>query len=315
MELKSFLADKITVYAEFRQSSGRKSTSYLKNIKFFDHYLAENFASAKELTQEMADSWCACRPTEHPNSCISRIYPIISLVKFLRERGLTDIVPPKAPRGTRRTYIPHAFTDEELAKFFSACDNIKPRRGLLSSLQRITIPVFFRLLYSSGIRTTEAILLRADDVDLKGGILSIKAGKGYNQHHVVLHDSMLHLLLLYDRAVSTLVPDREYFFPTHKNGHHQPVWVTYHFRVLWKSVSKTRAIPYELRHNYAVENINRWRGIGFGLHDKLLALGKSMGHSDFRSTMGYYSLTPAMSEIVYEADSEAYETIIPDLSI
>lgn len=62
----------------------------------------------------------------------------------------------------------------------------------------MTLPVFFRLLYSSGIRTTEAVLLERDDVNLENGVVSIKRGKGYDQHYVVLHDTMLPLMRIYD---------------------------------------------------------------------------------------------------------------------
>jgi Phage integrase family. len=57
------------------------------------------------------------------------------------------------------------------------------RRDVLS--RRIIVPVFFRLLYSSGIRTTEARLLRADDVNLDDGVLNIRHSKGFSQHFVV----------------------------------------------------------------------------------------------------------------------------------
>ena len=37
------------------------------------------------------------------------------------------------------------------------------------------------------------------------------------------------------------------------------------------------ATAYELRHNYAIENINGWIGRGLGEHMKLLALSKVWG--------------------------------------
>ena len=185
-----------------------------------------------------------------------------------------------------------------------------PRRGRLAAIQRITLPVFFRLLYSSGIRTTEAVLLERDDVNLENGVVSIKHGKGYDQHYVVLHDTMLPLMRIYDEKIDGLIPIRRVFFPTPDDKPHPPVWVTYHFRVLWQSCNSSHAIPYELRHNYAIENINSWTHQGFAVHDKLLALSKSMGHRQMESTLAYYSLTPAIFDIIAYTDSEIEQSLI-----
>lgn len=61
------------------------------------------------------------------------------------------------------------------------------------------------------MRTTEARLLRREDVCLEDGIVNIRYSKGYNQHFVVLHDSMLELMKKYDVAISKLVPERIFF--------------------------------------------------------------------------------------------------------
>lgn len=128
------------------------------------------------------------------------------------------------------------------------------------------------------MRTTEAILLERNDVNLENGVVSIKRGKGYGQHYAALHDTMLILMRTYDERIDKLVPDRKVFFPTLDDKPHPPVWVTYHLRVLWQSCNSSHAIPYELRHNYAIENINNWTHQGFAVPDKLLALSKSMGY-------------------------------------
>ena len=136
--------------------------------------------------------------------------------------------------------------------------------------------------------------------------------KGYDQHYVVLHDTMLPLMRTYDGKIDGLIPNRRVFFPTPDDKPHPPVWVTYHFRVLWQSCNSSRAIPYELRHNYAIENINSWTHQGFAVHDKLLALSKSMGHRQIESTLAYYSLTPAISDIMACTDNEISQQLTQD---
>ncbi|KAA4754790.1 integrase, partial [Bacteroides fragilis] len=42
----------------------------------------------------------------------------------------------------------------------------------------------------------------------------------------------------------------------------------------------------------------------FTIHDKLLALSKSMGHRQIESTLAYYSLTPAISDIMEYTENQ-----------
>jgi site-specific recombinase XerD len=300
-------------YVAYREASGRHSFSYVKNLIFFDHHLAKEYPLATNLTQEMVDQWCKQRPTEINNSCISRIYPIISFLRYIKKRGLVNIQIPAAPKPTPRTYIPHAFTKEELQNFFKACDTIVTRMGLGGDIRKITIPVFFRLLYSSGMRTTEARLLRTEDVNLKNGVVNIRYSKGHNQHFVVLHDTTLELMRIYNSAVSQLISNRNYFFPTSTNKGYSDPWVGYFFKKLWFQNNTAYATAYELRHHYAVENINQWIGQGLQTHIRLLSLSRSMGHSDIESTKYYYSLVPGLSDIIEITDKNTSNELIPSI--
>ena len=313
MEFKSFLSEILDGYVAYRKASGRDSIGYLLNVRHFDRYCIREYPSAKALSQTMVDQWCKKRDTESTNSCISRIYPVLSFLRYAKARGLTDVIIPVAPRSTPRTYMPHAFTVEELQNFFYSCDSINTKYGLIGKIQKITGPVFFRLLYSSGMRTTEARLLRREDVNLKNGVISIRYSKGYNQHFVVLHDTMLDLMKKYDAAISKMIPDRIFFFPTSSNKGYHGSWVNRIFRKNWYESNKAGATAYELRHHYAVENINGWIGQGLTTHMRLLSLSKSLGHSNVESTKYYYSLVPGLSEIIEDATGDMFNQIIPNL--
>lgn len=313
MKFQSFLSSIIESYVAYRNASGRTSTSYIKNIIHFDHHCAKEYPQAEELEQEMVDQWCKQRQTECTNSCISRIYPIINFLRYAKKRGLVDVTIPAAPKLTPRTYIPHPFTENELISFFNACDTLHTRNGMNGDIRKITVPVFFRLLYSSGMRTTEVRLLRTEDVNLESGVINIRFSKGFNQHFTVLHDSMLKLMKVYDSAISKLVPDRIYFFPVNINKGISDRWITYFFRKLWDQSNNAYATAYELRHNYAIENINGWIGEGLSGHMRLLALSKSMGHSDMESTKYYYSLVPGLSDIMRQVTNDQFNEIIPNI--
>jgi len=311
----SFLAPGMQAYINYQKASGRwNETSYEINLSLFDKYCKKEHPDALELSQNMVDTWCRKRKTETNNSCRSRIYAIVSFIRYLRLRDKTTVIDPVIPRKESREYIPHAFTEDELKNFFVACDSIPETPRIEEQWsRRITVPVFFRLLYSSGIRTTEARKLKKDDVDLKHGVLNIRYSKGYDQHFIVLHDSMLELMKKYDIAISKRYTNREYFFParTRNGGCHTRAWVQNNFRKMWFKYNTSYAVPYELRHNYAIENINSWTNEGFGFSSKLLYLSKSMGHSVLESTKYYYSLVPGLADIIEAQTNE--NDVIPEV--
>jgi len=311
-EYVSFLAPQIQAYASFQKASDRFGTTWETSLFLFDNHLKTEYPYATKLSQEMVDSWCGQRETEINNSCISRVNAIVGLIRYLRQRQLTAVSEPILPRKERRTYIPHAFTETELANFFRACDEIPdlPKTKRYAS-RRILVPVFFRLLYSSGIRTYEARMLKTEDVDLVHGILNIRLSKGTAQHYVALHDSMVEILKQYDTAICKYHPNRVWFFPTKFGSFPSRTWVQDNFRAMWSKYNNAYAIAYELRHNYAVENINSWTDEGFGFDAKMLYLSKSMGHSVIESTKYYYSLVPGMADIL-DAHSDS-DIVIPEV--
>lgn len=311
----SFLAPLMQAYVFYQKASGHfNEASYEPNLLLFDRYLKKQYSQDTLLSQKMVNGWCNKRDTETNNSCRSRIYVVASFIRYLRKRTKTDVTEPVIPRKERRTYIPHAFTDVELKNFFRACDSLPcVSKTPEQRLRKITIPVFFRLLYSSGIRTNEARMLRVEDVDLFDGIINIRYCKGHAQHYVVLHDSIHKLLKIYDAAIRKQYPQRRYFSPAKGNTFHTRKWVQTNFRALWNQYNSSYATAYELRHHYAIENINQWTDEGFGFDAKLLYLSKSMGHSTLEATKYYYSLVPAIADILEEKTKMDFENIIPEV--
>ena len=242
----SFLAPLMQAYVFYRKASGRwNEASYEPNLVLFDRYCKKQYSEATHLSQEMVDGWCHKRETETNNSCRSRIYVVVSFIRYLRKRVKTDVDEPTIPRKERGSYIPHSFTDHELKNFFHACDSL-PSVSLTPEQRsrKITIPVFFRLLYSSGLRTNEARMLRVEDVDLCQGIINICYSKGHAQHYIVLHDTMLELLKIYDSEIRKQYPNRIYFFPARGGTFHTRKWVQTNFRELWDKDNNSNATAY-----------------------------------------------------------------------
>jgi len=313
----SLLAEQFEKFVRFRKACRKwNDVSYGMNLILFDKHCYKHFPNEKKLTQHMVDSWCRQRKTESNNSCISRIYVIVSLVKFLQERNLTDARKPAIPVAEKRSYVPHHFTNEELRLFFETCDNYKPRepKNIFQRNIKYTLPVFFRLLYSTGMRTTEARELRRCNVNLDTGVINIINTKGYEEHYVVMHDSMVALMAEYDFFIEKLYPERMYFFPNGKNGFKSRTWVQVQFKKMWGQISETHATAYELRHHYAIENINKLINTGMSFKDSLTFLSKSLGHVSIDITAKYYySLTPVLADIIRVQTESGFNELVPEV--
>ena len=316
---KSAFADNIREFIAFRKAGGCWNASYEENLKLFDNYCAEHYPD-ETLSQKMIDEWCSKRETESNTSRNRRISSTVQYLEYVTARNVeSGIVVPKNLKEDKPKYIPYAFTKDELKRFFRECDNIKVDRNHMSSkAKKATAPVFYRLLYSSGIRTTEARFLRRDDVDLENGVLNIEKTKGYGQHYVALHPSMTALLKSYDEEAEKLFPGRQHFFESPSGGHYSASWVEDVFIECWEKANgknEHHPVAYDLRHNYAIENINSWKGDTFGFHESLHNLARSMGHSKIEATLYYYTITPGLYDIISEKTSSSMDEVVKELEV
>ena len=180
--------------------------------------------------------------------------------------------------------------------------------------------------------TDEELDNRCQDVNFENGIVNIVNTKGYRQHVVVLHNSMLKVLKAYHLKASQLVgPDRLYMFPCGKkkqiygqldlfekaplrNESYRSVeWLKVKFRKVWDKYNSAKTTTVGmLRHHYAILNINTWIGENQCENmKKLLALSKSMGHRTLASTMWYYSLVPRLADLIDNLPNDDFDKIIP----
>lgn len=314
-EFISKLSPLMEQFKKYRKASQKWSRDSHYKMRAFDRHCNELYPENDKLTQKMVDSFFAKRPTETINSCRQCCYLVSEFIKYLQEREQTNVIVPERPRKRRNTYIPHAFSHEELSDFFEACDNLRylPNR-IDMKIRSMTAPVIFRLLYSTGMRTIEALSLRCEHVDLTEGVISIVGTKGYNEHYIVLHDSMLELMQQFNQKMDCIFPNREYFFVSKDNVRFNSSWLTDNFRIIWDSVNSSHATAYDLRHNYAIENINRWTNEGFNFYDKIAYLSKSMGHVTLESTKYYYSIVPNLSSIMMNQTNETFDWIVPEVN-
>jgi integrase len=192
-------------------------------------------------------------------------------------------------------YVPHIYTDRELAALFAQTD----RCHYCSEVpyRHLVMPVLFRTIYACGLRCSEARLLRVEDVDIDTGVLQIRDAKGGKDRQVPVSEPLRERLAAYH---ATLVgqPGWEWFFPGATLGVPLTLMnVNRNFRrFLWQA-----RIPHggrgrgprvhDLRHTAAVHNLRAWFARGESVDALLPVLQAYLGHSSIGDTAYYLRLT------------------------
>lgn len=304
-------AELVEKYASYRRACGMKERPVL-DIRYFLNACTRKFGGNLYMSQDMIDWWWLKRESEAPATYRSRLNKVRPFLEYVIERTEhVHLTIPRMPPHVENNPIPHNFTQIELNNLFRACDEINHVKTLEQKLRKMEVPVIFRLLYSSGMRCVEARLLDRRDVILKTGVVNITKTKGYRERIIVLNDTMREIMTMYDDAIDSLMPDRQVFFPDIHDGYRKDKWLEAQFRECWYKYNSAKAYPRELRHQYAIENINSWPNCGFETFDRLVALKNSMGHSKVSRTLGYYALVPQYGGIIESKCGNTLDEVIP----
>lgn len=302
-------------YNQYRRVCGRKDfTRYSVINRFYNR--RKNY-DTPYLTQQMVDDWCKKSEGETNVSRSIRVFSVLSFLRYIAvEKKWVDIKIPETPPHAYETAIPHSFTEEELDNLFQACREIPLSCNMDKFLSRLELPVMLSLMISAGLRPIETRLLRCQDVNFENGVVNIVNTKGYRQHIVVLHDSMLQMLKnYYEKSIYIVGKERLYLFPSYYLEYRPVEWLRKNFSYVWYKYNSAKATAGMLRHHYAIMNINSLIGLKQqDSYKKLLALSKSMGHRSLVSTMWYYSLVPRLADIIDNLSGETYDKIIPVLN-
>ena len=297
-------------FAAFQRASQHWCQVYGYALKSFDLYCKEHGSGAVP-TQSDIDGWGMKKDSERLTSCGKRVAFLSGLCRYANNTLGTHLKAPDIPTGDGTRPIPHAFTDMELRNLFIACDNIaREHKSKATLMRQATVPALFRLMYSSGMRTKEVRMLDREDVDLVHGVIDIRRSKGHHEHRVALHPSMQEYLTRYDEFMNSAMPGRKCFFANEKDAYYSSTWLDWNFERMWYRFNGGHAVPYSLRHHYAVANINSWPADSDSFNKRLVYLSRSMGHATLESTMYYYSYTPAMAEGIVADKGETFRNVI-----
>lgn len=123
--------------------------------------------------------------------CLSQVRGFARWVKVIDDR--TEVPPARLLSARRRRNPPHIYTLDEINRLMRQAAQLRSPTGL----RALTYTTLIGLLVATGLQPSEAMGLDRNDVDLIGGILSIRNSKFGKSRFVPLHASIRMALCAY----------------------------------------------------------------------------------------------------------------------
>jgi len=292
------LSEAITALVAEKRAVGYKYHAEARVLARFEAFCRSEFPGLDTLTEASVQAWitAARRRDVKPATVQGLVAPVRELARWLGRRGGAAYLLPRSalPRAAR--YVPHIYTDRELAALFTQTDRCHYCSEV--SLRHLVMPVLFRTIYACGLRCSEARLLRVGDVDIDAGVLQVRDAKGGKDRQVPVCEPLRARLAGYHAHVTGQPGQWEWFFPGSRPDQPLTLGNVYHNfrRFLWQARISHGGRGHgprvhDLRHTFAVNNLRRWFAQGQDVGALLPVLQTYMGHSSLADTAYYLHLT------------------------
>jgi integrase len=285
------LTDKVERYIELRRSLGYSFNKQAGTLRAFVRYV-ESKELDGPLTRDMALNFVlsfggAANGRSIRHGVLRRFCEYLAVY----DAG-TETLDRRALPRSRAIPPPRIPSDDELASLITACSHMSPgtpHRGR-------TLATIIGLLASTGLRSGEVLRLDRSDVDLAGGVLSIRKTKFRKDRLVPVHATTLATLRQYasDRDAAFQAPKDCAFFLSSRGNRLSSYGLHFAFAEVRNNVGLDVGKPmrlHDLRHRFAVTRLAIWHQERADVQALLPLLATYLGHACYSDTAYYITGT------------------------
>src|SRR2546422_6049468 len=261
-------------------------TSYRRDLARLEFWAQQRNRRLPELARKDLRGWIArlSRDGLAPSSISRAVSAARGFFRFLMLDGHIKKHPAEDLDTPQRfAYLPRFLSEQEMELLLAAPD--------VSTNSGVRDRAMLELMYATGLRVSELVLLKLADVDVHGGLI-VCQGKGSKQRRVPIGKSAIHWLQQYAAVRASF------------GNQHKPQFFLNRGRALtrhvaWKII-KTHAShaglpevsPHTLRHSFATHLLQR------GADSR--SVRALLGHSDISTTQIYTHITDRHLRSAYD---------------
>lgn len=320
--LTSPLAEYFDEFVRMKRSIGYKyDNDKLYWLRAIDKICSEYSDDKICLSKSVAEEWAKRRPMESVRNQQKRIRFSNEIAEFLLYRNINAHIIPvtKSKFNSAASFVPYIFTHEQIAVFLQAADKHPPHR--CHPISNRMYSFLFRLLYCCGLRLSEALNLKYNDINLKDSILTVRDGKFGKDRLVPMAASLCELCDEYLPVAKAHSPSNPYIFAT---GFSEADSITarsvyeYYRKILWEA-----GIPHggrgkgprvhDFRHTFAVHSLQKWVADDVDIYAALPILATYLGHDDIKITEKYLRLTAEVYPEMLRMTNAYCGAVIPEV--
>jgi integrase/recombinase XerD len=293
MTLPEGLAD----YLRVRRRLGFEMPQDGRLLEGFVEFLER--AGAERITTDLALKWARLPVHAHPHRWRQRLSVVRGFARHLATIDPESEVPSKdLLPGHRPRIAPYIYTEQEIAALIAAAGRLRP------PLRAARHQRLIGLLAVTGMRPGEALALDRRDVDLREGVVHVRAGKQKKQREVPLHPSTTRALRDYARLRDARFPEptTPAFFIGARGRRMPREELNRTFMQLIGEVgldgrgARARPRPHDLRHTLAVRTLLDRLDAGEDVDRRMPLLSAFLGHVDPASSYWYLEAVPELLE-------------------
>ena len=252
------------------------------------------------VTKQTAIEWAAMAPSKAQRHY--RLEALIRFAKYARANDAHHEIPPKGFFGHHRQRpLPFIFTPTEIGRLLKAASRLGPAGSLRPHMYR----TLFALLACTGLRISEALALRFDDITPDG--LLIRKTKFQKERLIPLHETAVDGLEDYlTRRSRVGGVDNHVFISLRGQGvRYYTVYETFRslMHTLGRETETSRPRPHihSLRHSFAVRVLEDCPQDRDSITRHMLALSTYLGHTRVADTYWYLEATPQLMVDIADA--------------
>lgn len=303
----SHLHQALTEYVSTVRALGTQLRWPAQILRQFVNFMEQEGAAF--IDSDLAVRWATQPVGVQPATWARRLSIVRRFAIWMQATDARTVIPPRGLLpAQRRRPTPYIFSDREIAQLMLEAGRLDSDTGL----RPLTYATLIGLLATTGLRPGEALALDDQDVDLPGGILTVRETKFGKSRFVPVEEST-------GAALSRYVKERDDLWPRHRAGAFllsergtrlgkcsaRRTFAMLSQKIGIRSVTHGRRIGrgprlQDIRHTFATRKLVEWYQAGLDVERLVPGLSTYLGHREVHCTYWYIQAIPELLQFATE---------------